>query len=166
MPRVRVGDYNVDTSRVLGEGSFGRVYTATHSVSAAMAAAKQMRAAEVDGDDLQVSSREEVEEEARIQEKVQAKIGDQLVIPIRKPGEQLVEAAAIMEQISPARTGSLASSTVTSAAARSSHPAVPRTNAASHLGSAGIASATPATEHEQQHSSHTLDGVVTLVHTC
>ena len=32
---------------------------------------------------------------------MQAKIGDQLVIPIRKPGEQLVEAAAITEQDKP-----------------------------------------------------------------
>ena len=37
----------------------------------------------------------------RIQEKVQAKIGDQLVIPIRKPDEQLVEAVAITEQDKP-----------------------------------------------------------------
>jgi len=71
MPRaVRVGDFNVDINRVLGEGAFGRVYMASHGVSADMAAAKQMRAAVVEGDDLAVSTREEIEEEARIMQLV------------------------------------------------------------------------------------------------
>lgn len=65
-----MGEFNVDISRVLGEGAFGRVYTATHEASATQAAAKQMRAAEVEGDDLQVTSRDEVEEEARIMQLV------------------------------------------------------------------------------------------------